>query len=126
MSYTQTVGSTWSSGSDSVSGSGSYTNDQVENVDTAIAAATTNAPLLVAFTIGKLKVLVISSDVAVTVKTNSTSSPQDTIAILAGKPLVWTNDSYFACPISGSVTEVYVTNAGGVVANFKMRLLLAL
>lgn len=72
----------------------------------------TNLAFAFAFVKTKLKSIYILSDQNLTLKTNSSGSPQETIALLADKPWVWSaGDSYFANPFAGDVTALYVTNA---------------
>jgi|SRR5579871_1163089 len=84
-----------------------------------VAASTTNQATGWTYTQANLKSLSITSDQAITIKTNSTGSPQDTIAIAAGQVLIWTlaTDLIARCPFSNDVTNVYITNAGGTAAN---------
>jgi hypothetical protein len=67
--------------------------------------------------VSHLKVFVLVSDQAITLETNDGGSPQETVSLLANVPLVWTHDSYHACPFSGDVTGFYFTNASGSAAN---------
>jgi hypothetical protein len=63
------------------------------------------------------------SDRDMTIETNSGSAPGDTIALKAGKPLVWYSGSYFACPFTVDVTKLYATLASGVDATLKVEVL---
>ena len=93
-----------------------------KNLDMSIAVGTDT---LVAFTLDRsiLKSLCLSSDVALTVKTNSSGAPTDTIALAAGQTLVWTlaTDLLAKCPITANITALYITNAAAGAAAFKLR-----
>ena len=74
--------------------------------------------LLVAFNldITQAKVIYLAADQDVTVKTNSSSVPDDTKNLLAGIPLVWHASSDHANPFNADITALYVTNASGAAA----------
>jgi hypothetical protein len=44
-----------------------------------------------------------------TLKTNSTGSPQETLTIKANKPFAWNINSGVPVPFAGNVTAVYAT-----------------
>lgn len=75
-----------------------------------IAANQTNKEITIGFSSANLKAIILLADVDMTVKTNSTGSPDDTLSLKAGEPLVWDNHSGFAFPFAATVTKVYVTN----------------
>lgn len=56
--------------------------------------------------------LVVKADRAVTVKTNSSSSPQETWNLEAGRPLIWFSGTGTA-PIAGDLTGLFITNTSG-------------
>jgi len=90
------------------------------SVDETVATGATNELITVAVESTALKMFVLSSDQDVTIKTNSSGSPQETFTMKANKPLVWMDGSPSASPIAGDVTALYVTNASGSTANIKM------
>jgi hypothetical protein len=102
-----------------------YSDDSEYNEDMLAAAGATNKEYDVAFTLSKLISLVLFSDQAVTIKTNSSSAPQDTINLQAGKEVIWTTDGAAggANPFAGNVTKFFITNAGVKDANVKFRAL---
>lgn len=92
-------------------------------IDETVPATTTHMPLSMALDISQVKSLMISSDVAVTLKTNSSGSPTDTIAIKAGIPYIWNIDSYDSCLVTADVTTAFVTNATSGPATVSIRAL---
>lgn len=90
-------------------------------IDETVPATTTHMPLSLAIDVSQLKSLLISSDVALTLKTNSSGSPTDTIAIKAGIPYIWNTDSYDTCLITADVTTAFLTNATGGAATVSIR-----
>lgn len=78
--------------------------------DVLYAANLTNQLLAVSFTQSALQSVMLVSDKGLTIKTNSSGSPQETIVLKPGIPLCWgVSAGYFACPFAGNVTAFYVT-----------------
>lgn len=100
----------------------SYTADTDYTIDAIIAASTTNKEIDLALTRANIKSLVMYSDQAIVIKTNSTVA-SDTITLAAKIQLVWNTDSLFSIPFAGNVTKFFITNSGGVAANIKFRFL---
>jgi len=91
-------------------------------LDETIADSSTD--LLVNWTcdISAAGLVVMLSDQNLTVKTNSSGAPQETIALVADTPLVWSvGDAGETAPFADDVTALYVTNASGSAASFKIR-----
>ena len=59
-----------------------------------------------------------------TVKTNSSSSPAQTFSLAANQEVVWGTLQGTTNPITLDVTQLFVTNAGSVDSQFKVRVLL--
>lgn len=79
--------------------------------DETIADSTTDAQIDFEVDISELRAFGMVASVAMTVKTNSAGSPQETFTLAAGKPVFWVvgETAIFA----GDVTSVFVTNASG-------------
>lgn len=65
----------------------------------------------------------ILSDQDLTLKTNSTGSPDDTIILTANKPVIWYAGCGWTNPLTVDVTKFYLTNGGGTSATFRARFL---
>lgn len=93
------------------------------NVDESIPDSTTNGLVAWACDLTQLKSLYMVSDQDIIVYTNDLGSgtPDDTFNLTANEPLVWTENSELANPFSVDVTALYVTNASGSAAAFKIR-----
>jgi len=61
---------------------------------------------------------------ALTIKTNSSSSPTQTIALSAGVALIWNIGSQTSCPITADVTKLFLSNDTPSGARVEMRVLL--
>lgn len=95
-----------------VAASEEATGDGVVSFDgTAPVSATTEID--VAFDYTKLKACVLYASKAVTLKTNSSGAPDDTIALAAGQAITWTPASPLANPFTANVTKIYAVNASG-------------
>ncbi len=88
-------------------------------MDRSIAIGATNLELPFTCESTNLKSWVILSDKALTVKTNSSSTPQETITLVANVPQVWQTGMGTA-PIAGDVTKLFVTNASGAIARLQL------
>ena len=124
MSFTHTLTQSYATNVGTVtSATLTFTGDSEDDLDVAVPANATNQNYAIGFTKSALQSLLITCDQAVTIKTNSSSSPQDTIALAANTPVIWYATSGATCPFSGNVTALYVTNPATVAANLKIRAL---
>ena len=93
-----------------------------ENVDAPVNA---NSQVEVDIQLIKanLQFLFLFCDQTITLKTNSSGAPQDTLNITANVPYVWTVNlvPIFACPFSNNVTKIFVNSTVNVAANFILR-----
>jgi len=67
--------------------------------------------------------LLLFANVAMTIKTNSSSAPQDTIVLVANQVIVWDpiHDGIGECPFSGDVSALYLYNSGAADGTLKIR-----
>lgn len=110
-------------GNESVVQQESIQADSETNLDIAVADEATALQANVAIDVSALKSLYIASDQDVTIETNSSGSPDDTIEITANVPLIWTPDCGFDCPLTADVTAFFLANASGEDATLQVRLL---
>lgn len=89
-------------------------------VDQVIPASTTNQEITLGIDVSELTMIAISSDVALTIKTNDSGSPDDTLNIAAGVAYVWGTGDYNTLLLTADVTSIFVTNAALVDANLKI------
>lgn len=96
----------------------SYTIQSEIEVEESVADGVTDQEHLLAIDVSQLKGFYMSCDVALTVETNSGSTPQETFTLAAGEAIVWeTGDTAI---FSGDVTALYLTNASGSAGTFKL------
>jgi hypothetical protein len=125
--YTHTIGTTYKTDSGTVASPvATYTNSAQAGVNTTIAPSTTNHELDIEFLHTEVWSIVLFASGALTIKTNSTTTPGDTITLSAGQALIWAHDYVADNPFTADVTKLYVTNASTTVTStFKLEALLA-
>lgn len=110
MSQTSTLTYAVGNGGPKLSGSVVDTATSLTSFDQTFAAASSNVNASLAFVRANVNQLILLADQPCTVKTNSSGSPADTIALIANAPFVWSrSNGYFAIPFSADVTTIYVT-----------------
>lgn len=80
------------------------------NRDVSLSANSTNVEVDLDLVYTRVKVLAIECASALTIKTNSTSSPSDTLTLVGGQGLVWFYGSGFTNPLTADVTKLYLTS----------------
>lgn len=101
------------------------TGGQHVSLSESIPNGSTNLQVALALDASALELLVISADGAITVKTNNSSTPDDTFALTADNGVVWANGMPLASnPLSEDVTTIYVTNASGAAVTLTVLALL--
>lgn len=101
----------------------SKTADAYSGYAGVIADGATDQQVAVACRQAGLQMALLYSDQDVTLKTNSSSVPQETIALTATTPVLFVKDELGSNPFAGNVTTMYITNASGSDANVVVRLL---
>jgi hypothetical protein len=100
-----------------------YTGQTNASYDGTIAANATDFLIDMAWPLTGMQALLIWSDTNLTVKTNSNTTPVQTIAVSANVPIKWGALEGNTNPITAAVTSLYVTNATANPAKFKVRAL---
>ena len=70
--------------------------------------------------------LFVLSDQDVTIKTNDSGAPDDTLSPIADLPLFWVRAGgsyYYACPVTADVAKIFITNASGSTARVQIEVL---
>jgi hypothetical protein len=126
---THTIGQSYKSGAGSTSSiSKTYSSNTEVNIEDSITALATNFIITVGIDVSQIQSMMIYSDQPVTVKTNSNSSPVDTITLGASltKMILWTTNNIEACPLTADVTSLHIACPGATAASFKLSVLLDL
>jgi hypothetical protein len=111
--YQHDVGFTLSTPGGNVQKNNLYSGNQHSGFSDTISAGTVTVPDF-SVDVSAMEGLVISCDRDVVLTFNDDGTPDATVNLLAGKPLVWNNDSYFTNPLgSVDITSFkYVLAAG--------------
>ncbi len=114
MSRSITLARTWRDGTD-VLGGGATTHSAAalaEVLAESIPENSTDLQVDIAFPKATLVVLYMLATADMTIETNNSGTPDDTINLKANAPLIWVAaDAYHANPVNNAdVTKVYVTN----------------
>lgn len=96
----------------------------VAAIDTSVAAGAVNTLSAIGYITANIKSMYIKSDQDVTIKVDSTGSPEQTVVIKAGVPYVWcTNVPWTNLFATDCNVGWYLSNAGATAANFYARIL---
>lgn len=90
----------------------SYTGSLVPLIDAEPIAGSATTQIIATCDVSAVKAFVVVSTVAATLKTNSSGSPVDTIALVANQPYVFHTTSYDAFLLGTDVTTFFFTVAG--------------
>lgn len=107
FSYTQVI----STPNQSIGEPQNYSASSVISLN-EVAANSATTQFNIAIDVSAVKAFAIVSDVAVTIKTNSSTVPDDTIVLVANKPYTWVLDSYDTFKLTVDVTSIFVVVAG--------------
>lgn len=100
----------------------SFTSSAVVKVTETVADGQTDQTIgAVTIDVSEIDTLYINSDQDVSFQTNNGGAPDDTIALLANRPLTWNAQSYYTNLLTTDVTEVFITNASGSTATVDIR-----
>jgi len=122
--FTDTITISYSGNGKAVSGKvGSYTGTKDAGIAIVIPANTTNQAVPITFPFANIQACVLDSSQNLTVLTNSTTTPGNTINLKGTKALDWGTDYVAAKPFSADVTVMYVSNATATDSTFNVRVL---
>lgn len=111
---TDTITQAYNDGAATLSNAVSITTGARGTIDETIPASQTDLAVTWAFTKTKLKSIYIVASAAMTLETNSSSAPADTITLTANVPVVWdSTQTFIANPFAGNVTSLFVTTTAG-------------
>jgi hypothetical protein len=97
--------------------------DSVSEFADVIAANATNQLVNIAFPVTGLQSLLISATGALTLKTNSATTPANTLVLAANVPYIWTQANADVCAITVAVTAIYASNAAATPVTLTIRAL---
>ena len=87
---------------------------QENNLSESIPDSSTDLEVTWDADVSAMKSILIVADGALTVETNSGSTPTDTFTLTADTPIHWTTGSGLTNPVTGDVTtNIFCTNSSG-------------
>ena len=116
MAFSLRGGMTFTTPAGTVSSvTGTYSVDALAEYDIVVPANQTDLEVEASFPYANIKAVLFSSDAAVTIETNSSSAPDDTISLTSTVlAKCWTHDgkvgNLAANPLSADVTALYITH----------------
>lgn len=109
---------------ESVVGEKTVTAELEINADIAFAQNASNAASSLAIDVSALKSLFIKSTTPITLETNNATTPDDSFSLEADEPLVWHEDSPYACPLGTDVTQIFITEPNTAAGTLTIRALI--
>lgn len=85
--------------------------DGMQHAQVSLAVPCTNTEVNIDLDFADLKALIITCDQDMTLKTNSSSTPDDTFTIKKNIPLIWSEDCGFDNPVTADVSTAFATIA---------------
>ena len=122
--FTDTLSITYTGNGKAVSSKlGTYTGTKDAGIATVIPAGSVNLQVVLAFPVANIQSIVLDASQNVTIKTNSTTAPGDTINLNANFGIFWGIGGLPAKPLTVDVTSIYVSNPGALDSTFNVRVL---
>lgn len=110
MAYAHTYSQSLSGSGASITNVNSYAGDARGGRHVELAADQTHYLVDFVLNVSEIKSFYMVSSQDLTIKTNDSGAPADTIVLKANKPLIWQHDSLHANPFSEDITALYLTN----------------
>jgi hypothetical protein len=124
--FTHRITSTYATDEgNAISALGTYTGTAEVGYDGTVAATTDLVEVDIAWIRANVHALLLYSSQALTIKTNNSGSPIDTIVLTAGQAVVWGSDHLEANPVAHDVTKLFLSNDTANIATVKIRVLVA-
>lgn len=118
MSYVVRTAISVSEGSTNLTSTVNRTVEGCDKRSEAIALDATDYNIVIGIDVSSLQVFAMKAGQDLTVKTNNSGAPQETISLVADRPIVWQEGD--AALFAGDVTGVFVTNASGVATTLEI------
>lgn len=118
----QTITQTVTSGSDTFQAVYTVTNTQSRAITITLAASTTNHEIDIVLTRAQVKALTLQSNGGdLTIKTNSSGSPADTVVMVSGGLITWDPaDGIGTDPFAtADVTKLFLTTTAGTIFSLR-------
>jgi hypothetical protein len=121
MAVTHTLTLAWTRNGETINNSVAIMPEGEQNLDIPVPAPSTNLQVALTIDVSALSIVYVSTDQTVTLKTNSSGSPDETITLTAGKPIIWYTGCGWTNPFGHDLTAIYITRGSGAAATVKFR-----
>ena len=91
--------------------------------DVTVPAGASNVHAVVVVDVSQLISFILFASQTVTMKTNSTSSPDQQFTLTAGVGLTWNNSRTDSNPLTIDIADLYFSNSGTAAATVNLRFL---
>jgi hypothetical protein len=124
--FTHKITSTYATDEgNAVSALSTYTGTAEVGYDGTVPATTDLVEVDIAWLHANVHALLLYSSTALTIKTNNSGSPVQTLVLTAGQAIVWGTDHTEANPVTADVTKLFLSNDSANIATVKIRVLIA-
>lgn len=89
-----------------------FSNEDLSHKVVTIPGSTSDKEVAISFALADLSLIYIDTDYDLSLETNDGTTPQETISVLAVRPVFWCDVPFFAVPFAGAITGFFFTNAG--------------
>ena len=110
MAYTHTIVENWEGDGRDHSGQKAISSDGQQSKQIALGASVADLEVALVATVANMKAVYIIADQDFTLETNSSTVPDETIALKANCPYVWRLGSYYTNLLATNITKVFLTN----------------
>lgn len=117
LSHIQQV--TYTRGNTTITDRQTITSGSAIVIDEAVPTPSTDLQIACDVDVSQMKSCIMQCDQDVTVETNSGSSADETFALKAGAPYIWSTDACFTNKFATDLTDLFITNASGTACTFK-------
>lgn len=120
MAFTIVSRETFAANALNIDASRTFSGELNVALNQSIANGAVDQEIILGIDTSQLQCIVLHSDRDLTIKTNDSAAPTDTLTMQAGIPRVWRTGDYAALFLTADVTKIFVSNASGADANLKI------
>ncbi len=119
MAFSHTLHTTVTGAGTTIQDSQTFTAALHLAIDESIAITDDNL-INLSIDVSEIQLIKILSDQDLTLETNSSTVPDETLNLLANSPYIWDTKSLFTNLLATDITKIYLSNGSGSVATFKL------
>jgi len=120
MAFQHTITEKVTRDGQSVTSENTFTGSGQISINETIQDGQTDKLINFALDVSQIQSIYIVSDQDLTLETNDGTTPDDTINLVANKPYIWYQGSYFTNLLTTDITALYATNSSGADATLQI------